>query len=984
MNTNTKELPKSYESQRVESIWYSRWIDAGIFTPTAQDVLKNDRPKTPYVIIMPPPNVTGVLHNGHALFVTLQDILVRYHRMMGYETLWLPGTDHAGIATQTVVERELKRTENKTRQDLGRKEFVNRILEFVGQNGNRIVEQMKMMGASADWSRCRFTLDDGCSQAVREAFVQLWNDGLIYRGERLVSWDPSTQTALSDEEVEHVTREGELWAFAYAVKGSDREIVVATTRPETMLGDTAVAVHPKDARFLDLIGSELVHPFFPERKVTVIADDHVDPEFGSGAVKITPAHDPNDFAMSTRHGLERISIFTLNGSVNENGGRYQGLDRFEARKQIKNDLTELGFFRETKKIQHAVSVSQRSGADIEPMLSRQYFVHTKTLARNADAVVQSGETQILPAGWKKTWEHFMQNIQDWCISRQLWWGHQIPVFYDVELLKAEIEKDATGRAMQAECHKALLGNRPISEVLRLALSELSDDAVRSFSKASVDDLSLVDPKRFIQEEDVLDTWFSAGLWPFSTLGWPNKTDDLKAFYPSAVLETGFDILFFWVARMMMFGVHFMGKSPFKDIYLHAMVRDAQGRKMSKSLGNAVDPVDVIQGISLEDLLAKTKTYPVPEKMLPQVLEGIKKDYPDGIPAAGADGLRLSLAMLSGSGRDVKLALGRVAGYRAFLNKIWNATRFVFMRIGEEPVGALSDVRGHLELEDRWILSRLQDVVAKTNDQFSTYRFSDAAEGIYHFFWNEFCDWYLELVKSRLDENTTPHSREAARTVLMEVLDESMRLLHPICPFISEEIWQLLPDKSNRSSRGFEFCAVTPFPKANEDLVDATAEREIGFLQEVVVALRNAKQESNLPAQKRTPAYIFATSSEHIALLKKYRSVISRLAITEEPTIDVQGAIQVPALSAVNAGAHFEVAIPLEGLLDVKLEKDRLAKELVKIEKEIASLSGRLQNTGFVSKAPPEVIVEHQKQLKELENRAVRISTSLMRFEKIDS
>lgn len=982
MNTNEKELPKSYESKRVESTWYSRWIEAGVFTPDATNILS--KRKKPYVIIMPPPNVTGVLHNGHALFVTLQDILIRYHRMNGFETLWLPGTDHAGIATQSVVERELKRLENKSRQDLGRKEFLNRVWDFKEKNGSRIIEQMKMMGASADWSRCRFTLDDGCNQAVNEAFVQLWNDGLIYRGERLVSWDPAGQTALSDEEVDHVTREGELWKFAYEVKGSDREIIVATTRPETMLGDTAVAVNPRDARYTDLVGAELVHPFFPNRSIRVIADDHVDPEFGTGAVKITPAHDPNDFAMATRHNLERINIFTLNGSINENGGFYQGLDRFDARERIKKDLTDRDLFRGVDKIQHAVSVSQRSGADIEPMLSRQYFVRTKTLADNADKAIQSGETQILPSGWKKTWEYFVHNIQDWCISRQLWWGHQIPVFYDIELLKSEIRKDAESRSIETESHKALLSNRPMAEILRLALSELSDEAVRSFSIASLEDLAAREPAKYIQEEDVLDTWFSAGLWPFSTLGWPNQTEDLKAFYPSAVLETGFDILFFWVARMMMFGVHFMGKAPFKDIYLHAMVRDAHGRKMSKSLGNAIDPVDVIDGISLEDLLEKTKTYPVPPKMLPQVLEGIKKDYPEGIQAAGADGLRLSLAMLSGHGRDVKLAIARVAGYRMFLNKVWNATRFALMRIGNVPLLPLSEVKEHLELEDRWILTRLQSVIAKTRENLDAYRFSEASDAIYQFFWTEFCDWYVELVKSRLDESTTGMAKESARTVIVEVLDESMRLLHPICPFISEEIWQLLPDKGTRKSRGYEFCAIAPYPVVNLELVDQKAEADITFLQEIVVALRNAKQESNLPAQKKTPAFILTDSQERIELLKKYRPVISRLAIIEDPVLDIQGVTQIPELSAVNAGSNFEVAIPLEGLLDIKLETQRLFKELTKLEKEIVSLSGRLQNEGFVSKAPPEVILEHQKHLKDLENRASRISASLMRFEKIAS
>ncbi len=972
----TDILSKSYDAKEVESRWYDTWMDAKLFAAHAQDSLPNQIPfKKSYVVIMPPPNVTGALHNGHALFVTLQDVLVRYHRMLGENTLWLPGIDHAGIATQTVVERELVRTEKTNRHTIGRKAFLERIWQWKEKNGSRIVEQLKMMGASADWDRCRFTMDEGCTTAVKTAFVQLWNEGLIYRGERLVNWDPASQTALSDEEVEHVTREGELWHFAYALKNKPgREIVVATTRPETMLGDTAVAVHPQDDRYQDLIGETLVHPFFPTREFQIIADETVQIDFGTGAVKITPAHDPNDFLMGSRHNLARINILTRDGKINDQGGVYIGLDRFEAREKIKQALTDLGFFRGSEKIEHNVSISQRSGVDIEPMLSRQYFVKTQTLAKKAYDAVESGETRIIPASWKKTWHHFLLNIQDWCISRQLWWGHQIPVFYDVEKLKIAIIEDSKKKGIQTESLKALDSSEPVKQIVQIALNELPDEAVQSFSIASMEDLTAkYGDAFFIQEEDVLDTWFSSGLWPFSTLGWPENTDDLKAFYPSAVLETGFDILFFWVARMVMFGIHFMGRSPFSDIYLHAMVRDSHGRKMSKSLGNAIDPVDVIEGIALDDLLAKTKSYPVPPHLLPQVLDGIQKDYPEGIPASGADGLRLSLAILSGQGRDVKLSIARVSGYRAFLNKIWNASRFVLMRLGGEPVLSLSEVKADLEVEDRWILSRLQKAIQTVETGIEKYQFSEAAECIYHFFWSEFCDWYIEFAKLRLNPESHPQKREAARTVLVELLDTSMRLFHPFCPFISEEIWQKLPRKASG------FCAVAPFPKADISLIDFVAEKKLRLIQNVIVMIRNARQESNLPAQKKLPAVILASAQEHLLLLQSFSAAISKLALLESLRIEPREGFTVPKLAAVNADAFFEVVLPLEGVIDLGSEQKRLEKELEKVEKEANSLSARLGNAGFVAKAPADVILQYQKQLDELQEKQTRLQKAIGRI-----
>ena len=665
-------LSKSYDAREVESRWYQVWSDAGVFSPDVGAVRRGE--KKPYVIMMPPPNVTGTLHMGHALFTTIQDILIRTARMRGFSALWLPGVDHAGIATQTVVERELKRHEGQSRHDLGREQFLERVWAWKEKHGARIVQQMQGMGASADWSRQRFTMDEMCNRAVREAFVRLWDEGLIYRGERLVNWDPTARTALSDEEVEHEEKDGELWRFAYMVKGSDGkpttdEIVVATTRPETMLGDVAVAVHPEDERYQKLVGKELVHPFFADRKVLVIADDAVDKDFGTGCVKVTPAHDPNDFAMGQRHKLPMINIFTLDATINKDGGDFAGLERYAARKAVKQKLEELGFFRGTQPIRHNVSVSQRSGSVVEPMLSRQFFVKTKPLADKALQATRSGETRILPAFWEKTWEHWMVNIQDWCISRQLWWGHRIPVFYDLQKLDVAIDEEKKRKGRESDSSSARASGKKGRELLAVALSSLDDDLVMKIAVSSTDDLEKQDPMRFVQEDDVLDTWFSSGTWPFATLGWPEVTEDLLAFYPGAVLETGSDILFFWVARMVMMGTHLMGKSPFSDVFLHAIVRDAYGKKMSKSEGNAIDPLDVINGIALQDLMDKTKTYPVPEKKLNAVLKGIEKEFPEGIPAAGADGLRFTLSALSAQGRDVKLSIPRAAGYRAFLNKI---------------------------------------------------------------------------------------------------------------------------------------------------------------------------------------------------------------------------------------------------------------------------------------------------------------------------
>jgi len=963
-------MDKSFNREEIEQKWYQRWLDADIF------IAGRDPSKIPYVIMMPPPNVTGVLHNGHALFVTLEDILARFFRMNGRDVLWLPGTDHAGISTQTVVERELKKNENLGRKDLGREKFLKRVFAWKDKHGSRIIEQLKLMGASADWSRLRFTMDEQCSLAVRTAFVELWNQGLIYRKERLISWDPATLTALSNEEVDHVEREGELVYFAYKVSGQPaKEIVVATTRPETMLGDTAVAVHPDDDRYRDLIGLNLIHPFIADRAIKVIADPHVDKDFGSGAVKITPAHDPNDFKIGERHQLLAISIFNLDATINDNGGDFAGLDRFTARKVIKNKLDALGLLRKIDKITHAVSVSQRSGVDIEPMLSRQYFVDAKPLAKKAYEAVENGEVRIIPSSFKKIWDHFLLNIEDWCISRQLWWGHRIPVYYHLDSMKKAVtELGVTSR-------EALMSNQAIEQVLRLALDELDETVIRAFSFAFVEPPA--DGHNYLQEEDVLDTWFSSGLWPFSTLGWPQHTADLARYYPGSVLETGFDILFFWVARMMMFGIHFMGKPPFKDIYLHAMVRDAHGRKMSKSLGNAIDPIDVIDGISLDHLIKKIETYPVPESHLPKVIQGIKKDFPEGILSAGADGLRLSLAMFAGQGRDVKFSLPRVNGYRSFLNKVWNATRFCLMNIGSD-VRPLHQVQNKLLVADQYILSRLNRAIDTVNSAIVDYRFSDAAEALYHFFWNEYCDKYIECAKVSFKDDTEEQKAVTA-SVLIHLLDASMRLLHPFCPFITEEIWQSLPSATSYKDRGIEFCATAPFPSYDKASVHEEAEQIIDLVFAVATMIKNGRQASDLPSNLKVPVKLFAKDQGIKRHLVAHQNLIAHLAKTSSIEILLRGEQEISDMSIINSSSDVDAVILLEGLIDVDKELARLVQVIEKTAKQRESLEKRLQNRAFVDNAPKDVvdgqkeelaaIIEKERQLNLGRNRLMKMKES---------
>jgi valyl-tRNA synthetase len=969
-------FPAQYLPEEAESRWYARWVEAGVFRP---DMDAARAGKKAYVVMMPPPNVTGSLHMGHALFVTLQDVLSRTHRMRGEPTLWLPGVDHAGIATQAVVERELKRLEGKTRHDLGREAFLERVWAWKHKNGDRIVEQLKAMGASADWSRERFTMDAMCNEAVTEAFVRLWEQGLVYRGERLVHWDPQLLTSVSDEEVDYEEKDGELWRFAYPLADGSGEIVVATTRPETMLGDVAVAVHPEDERYAAMVGKLLAHPFFPERRVVVVADAYVDRAFGTGAVKITPAHDPNDFELGNRHALPRINIFTLEARINENGGSFAGLDRYEARKAVKAALEERGLTRGTEKIKHNVSVSQRSGVVIEPMLSRQFFVKTQGFATEALSLVAGEQpaTRILPEHWKKTWDHFMTNIRDWCVSRQLWWGHRIPVYYDTSKLDLVIDRDREMKGHDTEASRARASGLTGQKLLEVVLRTCDDGIVMAeLAVASREDLTKKGT-HFVQEEDVLDTWFSSGLWPFSTLGWPNETEDLRLFYPGAVLETGSDILFFWVARMVWFGKHFLGESPFADVFLHAIVRDANGRKMSKSEGNAIDPLDVMKGISLPDLLAKTKTYPVPEKKLAAVLKGIEKEFPEGIPAAGADGLRFTLAALSSWGRDVKLSIPRTAGYRAFLNKVWNATRFVLLKGGEEPALALDEVRDHLGTADRYVLSRLQVAIREVSEAIDGYRFDAMANAIYRFFWNELCDIYVELAKSAL-EGDDAQARAATKATLVHVLDTSMRLLHPLCPFLTEEIWQLLPGRAERWP-STAFCAQATWPSVDESLLDAQAEGEIAILATVANMVRSVRQESGLPPRKGVIVDAIVPGELERERLTKVHASLCRFVSIDTLHVVLREGYTPPALAGIHASGDVEIVVHLEGLIDPAKERARLEREIGKADKDLAGLTKRFENADFVARAPADVVEQGKLDMAALGEKLLRLRQALARL-----
>ncbi len=877
-------LNKAYEPHEVEARWYQYWVDSGFFH--AEDAGE----KPPFSIVIPPPNVTGILHMGHALNNTLQDIIVRFKRMQGYNTLWMPGMDHAGIATQNVVEKELAR-EGLTRHDLGREKFIERVWEWKAKYGGVIINQLKRLGCSCDWERQRFTMDEGLSRAVREVFVRLYQDDLIYQGDYIVNWCPRCHTAISDLEVEYKEETGSLWNIRYPLADGGGDIIVATTRPETMLGDTAVAVHPDDPRYRDLVGKEVILPLV-NRKIPIIADDYVTMEFGSGAVKITPSSDPADFAMAERHSLKIINIMDGSAVINENGGPYQGQDRYECRKNIVADLKEQGYLVSVEPYMHNVGKCYRCKTDIEPYVSKQWFVRIKPLAKAAISAVVKGKTRIIPPMWEATYYEWMNNIRDWCISRQIWWGHRIPVW---------------------TCESC--GRMIVSTQDPDACPDCGSNELR-------------------QEEDVLDTWFSSALWPFSTLGWPARTPALKTFYPTSLLITGFDILFFWVARMMMMGKYIMKDVPFRDVYLHALVRDEKGEKMSKSKGNSIDPLDMIDKY-------------------------------------GTDAFRFTLAAFSAQGRDVRMSEERIEGYKFFVNKIWNAARFSLMNLEDYPAEGAAAGREEKSLKDRWILSRLQRTTAEVVRSLDEYRFNDAAAAVYSFFWHEFCDWYLELIKPTLYGKETPEERMAAQLTLKEVLKNGLKLLHPFMPFITEEIWQKLTQDGTS-------IMVSPFPSLDESQIDEVAEREMGLVMDVITSIRNIRGEMGIAPSKKLRVIISAPRVEEKTVIASAQGDIVNLAGLEE--LAIKGDMEEPKGVATGVVGAMRIFVLLEGLINIAEEKARLEKEMAKLEKDLAIVARKLANRDFLEKAAEAVIRKEEEKYKALRDKNVLLKAAFKKFQ----
>ena len=894
-------MDKTYAPHDIESRWYSQWEKQGYFEPKGGD--------SAYCIMIPPPNVTGSLHMGHAFQDTIMDSLTRYHRMQGHNTLWQAGSDHAGIATQMVVERQLN-AEGKTRHDLGREPFVERIWDWKEHSGNTITQQLRRMGTSLDWSRERFTMDEGLSKAVNEVFVKLHEEGLIYRGKRLVNWDPKLHTAVSDLEVISQEEQGHMWHMRYPLSDGSGELVVATTRPETMLGDTCVAVHPSDERYQHLIGKTINLPLC-DREIPIIADDYVDPEFGTGCVKITPAHDFNDYDVGQRHNMPLINIFTVDASINDEMPKaYRGLDRVEARKQVVSDLDALGLLVKVEDHRLMIPRGDRSGVIIEPLLTDQWFVKAKPLAEPAIEAVKSGKIKFVPENWDKTYYNWMNDIQDWCISRQIWWGHRIPAWYD------ENGNIYVGRN-EAEVREK---------------NNLSDDT----------------PLK--QDEDVLDTWFSSALWPFSTLGWPDKTPDLDTFYPTSVLVTGFDIIFFWVARMIMMGLKFMDDVPFKEIYIHGLVRDAEGQKMSKSKGNVLDPIDLIDGISLDQLVDKRTKGLMQPKMAAKIEKDTRKHFPDGIPSFGTDALRFTFASLASTGRDIRFDLNRIEGNRNFCNKLWNATRYVLMNTEGEDTG-LGNNNCIYSLPDQWIVSRLQRTEASVIASIEKYRFDLAAHALYEFLWNEYCDWYLELSKPiLLDDNSSAEQKRGTRKTLIRVLEAVLRLLHPFMPFITEEIWQQIAPLAGKKG---DTIMLQAYPKPDESKISPTAENDMQWVMDFVMGIRQIRGEMNIPPSKPLPVLLNNCSESDLTRLDNNRLLVNKLARLE--SITTLASTDEAPQSAIALVGDMQILIPMAGLIDKNAELERLNKEIEKLEKEAARISGKLSNASFINKAPAAVI-----------------------------
>jgi valyl-tRNA synthetase len=923
------ELDKTYQPNDIEPRWGSYWEAKGLSEP------KGSSEKPAYCIMLPPPNVTGTLHMGHGFQHTLMDALIRYHRMQGDKTLWQAGTDHAGIATQMVVERQLAQ-QNTSRHDLGRDAFLKKVWAWKNESGNMITSQMRRLGTSLDWSRERFTMDDNISHATMEAFVRLHEAGLIYRGKRLVNWDPQLKTAISDLEVATETEKGHLWHIRYPIAETQDYLVVATTRPETMLGDTAVAVHPADERYQSFIGKKIQLPL-SDRLIPIIADDMVDREFGTGCVKITPAHDFNDYAMGQRHQLPLINVMTLDAKLNDEvPEQYRGLDRFVARKKIVADLEALGLLVKIDDHEHNIPRGDRSGVVIEPLLTDQWFVKMDDMAKEAIAAYEKNKIEFIPENWGKTYLQWLENIQDWCISRQLWWGHRIPVWYDNE------------------------GNHYVG------LHEADARQRHGLSN----DVALQ------QDNDVLDTWFSASLWPFATLGWPNTTaPDLQTFYPTSVLVTGFDIIFFWVARMVMMGLKLAGNVPFKQIYITGLIRDSQGQKMSKSKGNILDPIDLIDGISLPELLEKRAKGLMQPQMEKAIRKQTEKEFPDGIPASGTDALRFTFCALASTGRNINFDIARLTGYRNFCNKIWNATRFVLMNIGDCDVMSTDRERS---VADEWILHQLQIVTGMAQGHFNNYRFDQLAKTLYEFVWHDYCDWYLELSKCELArDNITPKEIRGTKHTLLFVLENIMRLLHPIMPYITEEIWQKIAPMLGISG---ESIMLQPYPSAHQNHINVIAEAEIRSLKSIITNIRNIRGEMQVSPAKKIDVILDKGFSSDYTLTDKRSHYLKSLGKIGNITWREKNT-PLPECVLIMSGT-LEIHIPLAGLIDRDAELARLKKEIEKCEKIKVQTEGRLSNPTFVDKAPKDVVDEVRAQLETAQNTLMKLHEQHNTIEKL--
>ena len=914
-------MDKTFEPQSIEQQCYKSWEEAGLFKASGSG--------DPYCILLPPPNVTGSLHMGHGFQQTIMDALTRYHRMKGDNTLWQVGTDHAGIATQMVVERQLN-AQGKTRHDLGREDFIKKVWEWKEHSGGTITGQMRRLGTSPDWSREVFTMDEDLSKAVTEVFVKLHEEGLIYRGKRLVNWDPVLHTAVSDLEVLNEEEDGHMWHMRYPLADGSGELVVATTRPETMLGDTAVAVHPDDERYQGFIGKEIKLPI-TGRLIPVIADDYVDQEFGTGCVKITPAHDFNDYDMGKRHNLPMINILTDDAKINDEAPEaYRGLDRFDARKQIVADLDEQGALVKIEPHKLKVPRGDRTGAVIEPYLTDQWYVAVESLAKPAIEAVESGEIRFVPENWNKTYYQWMHNIQDWCISRQLWWGHRIPAWYD------ENGNVFVGRTEEEVREKHGLGS----------------------------DVTLS------QDDDVLDTWFSSALWPFATMGWPEETPDLETFVPSSVLVTGFDIIFFWVARMIMMTKKFTGKIPFKDIYITGLIRDENGDKMSKSKGNVLDPIDLIDGIDIESLVTKRTAGMMQPQLAEKIARRTRKQFPDGIQAYGTDALRFTFAAMASTSRDINFDMARVEGYRNFCNKIWNASRFVLMNTEEHDTGR-DGGEMVLSMADRWIWAKFQQTLVEFEKALEDYRFDIAAQTVYEFTWNQFCDWYLELTKPVLNNDaSTEAEKRGTRHTLINVLESLLRLLHPLMPFITDTIWQrVVPLSALKVEEGASIM-VQAFPEVDAAKQDDKVLADIEWVKKFIVGIRNIRGEMDISPNKPLNALLKNVSDEDARRLDAAKAFLDKLSKLETVTILKDGE-EAPASATALVG-EMEILIPMAGLIDKDAELARITKAMEKIEKDVSRTRGKLGNEKFVSNAPEAVIEKERAKLEEGEKALAKL------------